>query len=155
MQKDQEKSIDKMNEQINEFKLKLKEKDEELRAIINDLEDQKQLNAKSPSNTMKALIEKLKHQLQEKEQQQRGLTKALSELRSDMVNITKNTLLSATEEQNQLNNLMDKRIAELQDKNNALEEELVKLRKDLKLRSKTNEDLSLEVEHLKSQLSMF
>jgi hypothetical protein len=154
LKNEQENLIDKMNSQIDEFKLKLKEKDEEFHDIIIDLEEQKQLNAKSPSNTMKALIEKLKQQLQEKEQQQNALSKALSELRSDMVNITKNTLLSVTGEQNQFSKLMNERIAELQDKNNALEEELLKSRKELKLREKINEDLSLEVEHLTSQLSI-
>ena len=84
------------------------EQEQEMQLIIDELENQKQINSKSPSNTMKGLVEKLKHQLSEKEQQHKNLTKALADLRSDMVNIAKNNLLTAVDEQNQVQQMVDK-----------------------------------------------
>ncbi len=88
--------------------MKIIEQEQEMQLIISDLENQKQINSKSPSNTMKSLVEKLKHQISEKEQQHKNLTKALADLRSDMVNIAKNSLLSTADEQNQVQQIMDK-----------------------------------------------
>ncbi len=97
-----------MNSQIDDYKVKLIEQEQEMQIIIAELENQKQINSKAPSNTMKLLVEKLKHQLNEKEEQHKNLTKALTDLRGDMVNIAKNNLLNAVEEQNQVQQMVEK-----------------------------------------------
>ena len=114
MEHEQHQSINRMNEQIEEYKVKLIEQEHEMQLIIDELENQKQINSKSPSNTMKGLVEKLKHQLSEKEEQHKNLTKALTDLRSDMVNIAKNNLLSTVDEQNQMQQMVDKTKQSLQ-----------------------------------------
>jgi hypothetical protein len=79
-----------------------------MQMIIADLENQKQLNSQSPTNTMKALVEKLKQQLNEKEQQHKAVTKALADLRNDMVNISKTSLLGAVDDQNHVKEILAK-----------------------------------------------
>lgn len=100
--------MQRLNQQIEEHREKIRDQEAEMGLIIAELENQKQINSKSPSNTMKALVEKLKHQLAEKEEQHQRLTKALVDLRSDITNIAKTNLLSAADELKQVQQIMDK-----------------------------------------------
>ena len=103
-----------MNTQVEEYKIKLNGQKDDMNAIIAQLEDQKQLNSKSPSNTMKSLCDKLKIQLSEKDRELKGLMKAVTDLRSDMVSVTKNNLMQTVDEQNQAKHMIDKKTGEFQ-----------------------------------------
>ena len=48
MENEQHQSINRMNEQIEEYKVKLIEQEQEMQLIIDELENQKQINSKSP-----------------------------------------------------------------------------------------------------------
>ena len=148
--------IEKLNSQIEEYREQLANQDKEMKSLISDLENQKQLSSKSPSATIKSMVDKLKKQLSEKEEQQRVLNQALVDLKSDMVSLAKANLTSLSEDQTndkKLQSIIEKSSAEYQDKLYSLSEELNKHKKELKEKVKMNEELLLELDHVKSQLS--
>jgi hypothetical protein len=108
MEREKTAIIENFTNQLEKYKQKMREQEHEMKLVLADLEVQKELNAKSPTNTMKSLVEKLKQQLLDKEQQHKNLTKALADLRGDMVSISKSNLLGTVDEQNQAKNLIDK-----------------------------------------------
>ncbi len=155
-QKEQISLAEKLNAQIEEYRLRIAEKEREIGTITSDLENQKQLNSKSPSAAVKSMADKLKQQLADKEEQQRVLNQALADLKSDMMNLAKINLSASAADQNQekkLQSIIEKTSAEYQDKLFSVSEELNKVKKELKQKGKQNEELTLEVDHLKSQIS--
>ena len=148
--------VDKMNKEIDEHRDKINEKEVEIVSIVAELENQKILNSKSPSVEVKAMVEKLKQQLAQKEEQHKVLNQALTNIRSEMVSLAKENLVSLNEDRTQekkMQSIIEKTSAEYQDKLNSLGEDLVKSKKELKAKLKANEEMSLELDHLKSQIS--
>ena len=148
--------IEKLNQQIEDYRDRIAKQDNEMNSLLVNLENQKQLSSKSPSAAIKSMVDKLKQQLAEKEEQQQILNKALLELKSDMVNMAKINLNSVSQDQSQEKNLqtiINKACNEYQDKIIAITEDNNKLKADLKNKQKTNDELNIELEHIKSQLS--
>ena len=148
--------IEKLNSQIEEYRDKLAKQDSDMNSLIANLENQKQMSSKSPSATIKSTVEKLKQQLVEKEEQHQILNKALLELKSDMVNMAKLNLNSMSHDQSQEKNLQSiiaKASNEYQDKIYSLTEDINKLKGELKVKQKNNDELNIELEHANSQLS--
>ncbi len=148
--------IEKLNQQIEDYRDRISKQDNEMNSLLVNLENQKQLSSKSPSAAIKSMVDKLKQQLAEKEEQQQILNKALLELKSDMVNMAKINLNSVSQDQSQEKNLqtiINKACNEYQDKIIAITEDNNKLKADLKNKQKTNDELNIELEHIKSQLS--
>lgn len=138
------------------YRKKIADKENEIIVAFNDLENQKQQNNKSPSAEMKAMIENLKAQLNEKEEQQKKLNQALNDLKGDMVDLAKNNLTSLSDERNQekrIKDIIEKTSGEYQDKIYTLSEELANVKKELKQTSKNNDELKLELDHVKAQMS--
>ncbi|CAF0743692.1 unnamed protein product [Brachionus calyciflorus] len=155
LKKEHEGVIDDMNVKAEELRDKISEKEQEINAFLNELEKQKELNNKSPSAEIKQLVDKLKKQLNEKEEIHNKLKKELVEMRSDMVELARTNLTSLSHDQSnekKIRDLIDKTSAEYQDKLNSVSEDMVKLKKDLKEKNKQNEELNLELNHLKSQI---
>ena len=155
-QSEKAKIAEKLNKQIDEFRVEMNGKQAEIENIKNQLEKQKELNAKSPTNEVKSVVEKLKQQLLQKEEQQKALNQVLLDLKSDMVTMAKNNLVSFNDESNQekkIQNIIEKTSADYQDKLYTLSEEMAKIKKDLKQKTKANEELNLELDHVKAQLS--
>lgn len=141
---------------MNEYRRKIGDKEDEIKLAYEDLERQKQEMGKSPSAEMKSLVEKLKSQLSEKEEQQLKLNQALNELKSDMVEMAKNNLTSLSEEnsnEKRIREIVEKTSAEYQDKIMRINEEILDVKKQLKQSEKTNDELKLELDYVKSQLS--
>ena len=150
--------MNKMNAQIEEYRDKIAKQDTEMNQLIANLESQKQLSSKSPSATVKSMVDKLKQQLAEKEEQQKVLNNALLDLKNDMVNMAKLNLNSMSQDQGSEKNLqaiIERATNQYQDKIIALSEDLNKLKVELKTKQKTNEELNIELDNLKSQLSKF
>jgi centrosomal protein CEP290 len=150
--------IEKMNEQMEEYREKITSQEKEMNSIIAELENQKQLTNKSPSVAVKTMVEKLKQQLAQKEQQQSFLNQALLDLKSDMLGLAKTNLISAANDENydnKMQSIIEKTSGEYQDKLFSLTEELNKIKKDLKLKIASNQEITLELENLKAQSSNF
>ena len=148
--------IEKMNEQMEEYREKIASQEKEMNSIIAELENQKQLTNKSPSVAVKTMVEKLKQQLAQKEQQQSFLNQALLDLKSDMLSLAKTNLISAANDENydkKIQNIIEKTSGEYQDKLFSLTEELNKIKKELKAKIAANQEITLELENLKAQSS--
>lgn len=148
--------IEKMNEQMEEYREKIASQEKEMNSIIAELENQKQLTNKSPSIAVKTMVEKLKQQLAQKEQQQSFLNQALLDLKSDMLSLAKTNLISAANDENydkKIQNIIEKTSGEYQDKLFSLTEELNKIKKELKAKIAANQEITLELENLKAQSS--
>jgi hypothetical protein len=125
-----------------------------MKKAINDIESKK--SPKTPSDA--SLISKLKQQLAEKDEQQKMLNKALVDLKNDLLDISKSNLINFGEEKSQdkrIETLIEKVTTEYQDKICKLGEEMAKVKNELKLKTKTNDELTLELDHLKAQLSKY
>lgn len=141
---------------MSELRGNIADKESEIRQANEELERQRQEMGKSPSLEMKSLVEKLKSQLNEKEEQQRKLTQALNELKGDMVEMAKNDLTALSEESSQerrIRDIVEKTSAEYQDKIMRINEEMLDVKKQLKQSEKTNDELKLELDYVKTQLS--
>lgn len=152
---EQSELVEKFNKQLGEFRGQLDDKQNEINNLKQELVDQKELNSKSPSNEIKSMVDKLKQQLVQKEEQHNKLNQALMDIKSDMVHLAKNNLTSFSEEKDQekkMQFLIEKTSADYQDKLNALGEELVRVKKEFKIKSKSNEEFILELNDLKMQL---
>jgi centrosomal protein CEP290 len=149
--------VTKFNSQIEKYKDQITGLQGEMNKLLSELEKQKQLNSQSPTSEVKSIVDRLREQLAEKEQQQQALNRVLMDLKSDMVNIAKNSLISHDQNDQggsdaKLQRMVEKMSGEYQDKLNAVGEELARVKKELKERTKTCDELKLEVDYLKSQI---
>ncbi|XP_074654662.1 centrosomal protein of 290 kDa-like [Tubulanus polymorphus] len=121
-----------------------------------ELKNQKEANARAPTSTMKNLVEKLKNQLSMKEKQHKALSKALMDLRADMVTqaevAVKQTAEETAAEQN-VQKLVNKHTKELQDENEELRGQITRHKKELKKRKDQENLLTSEMEEIKHDLS--
>ena len=149
-QKEKLAAIEKLNGQLEEFRTKIDGDGATSVPKESDL-------SKSPSSgNLKQVVDKLRQELAAKEEQHRVLNEAFAKIRAEMVEIAKSNLASHSEEANQeerMKNIIEAKIAEYQDKLCSVGEDLAKCKKDLKAKTKQNEELSLELEHLKAQMS--
>lgn len=143
---------------MEEYRMRIGEKESEITQARADLDRQKQEASKSPSQEMKALVERLRAQLAEKEDQQHKLNAALNDLKGDMVEMAKTNVTSLSGEaaqEKRLRDLVEKTSGEYQDKLIKASEELATVRKELNKAIKDNEELRLEIGYVKSQMSTF
>ncbi len=157
LQKDNLEKMNNLNQKIEEYKDQLSNQEKETRKLLTELENQKQLNSKSPTQEVKSIVEKLKQQLAEKDEQQRVLNQALVELKSDMVSMARNNLTALNQSESSSHEkkwqeMIEKTSSEYQDKIFSMGEELVKMKKELKDKTKSNDELKLECDYLKSQI---
>jgi len=153
---EQNELLERFNKQLEDKRNNIFEKENEIAQLKAEIENQKELNSKSPSNEIKSMVEKLKQQLAQKEEQHAKLNQAIVSLKGDMVHMAKTNLTSFSEEKDQekkIQLMIEKNSAEYIDKLNALGEELVKIKKELRIKTKMNEELVLEQNDFKAQLS--
>ncbi|XP_061629875.1 centrosomal protein of 290 kDa isoform X11 [Phyllopteryx taeniolatus] len=99
----------------------------EMDSLQNELENQKEANILSPSNTMKNLVERLRLQLVHKEKQIKALSKVLLELRTQMTSAAEQQVLAnaaQTEERLNVQKVVDKHTKDLKAQVQELSNEL-------------------------------
>lgn len=134
-QKEQMEIVQRMNAQLEEHKNKIAEQEREINRVLTELENQKQLNSRSPSSEMKQIVEKLRQQLAEKDEQHKTLNKAMNDIKADMVELARTNLAAMTQDhshEKKMQEIIDRTSAEYQDKIYSLSEEMVKVKKELK-----------------------
>ncbi|MBN3326738.1 CE290 protein, partial [Atractosteus spatula] len=112
----------KLREEADELREQLSQMEKEVQYLKTELEAQKEANVKSPTATMKNLVERLKSQLMLKEKQQKALSKALLELRSEMTaHAEQQIIASAAQKEQNLNvqQIVDKHTKDLKAINKA------------------------------------
>ncbi|XP_070533170.1 centrosomal protein of 290 kDa-like [Ptychodera flava] len=147
--------IKKMNGEIENQKQNVRDKEEEVRQINNELETQKEANARAPTTTMKNLVERLRNQLALKEKQHKALSQALMQLRADMMTTAQENVKAHAEDaamQNNIQKIVDKETRQLQDEVEELKSKLEKSKKDFRKFRVKEESQSSEVSELREEL---
>ncbi|CAL1542937.1 unnamed protein product [Lymnaea stagnalis] len=128
----------------------------EVKLMQEEIEVLKESHQRGPSATMKNMVERLKNQLALKEKQHQALSKALSDLRADMVNQAQENVQIHAQETSQEKNiqkLINEHTKEISEK---LEEQQTladRLRKELKKRKEEESTLQTELEDVKEELN--
>ncbi|XP_014882643.1 centrosomal protein of 290 kDa-like, partial [Poecilia latipinna] len=125
--------------------------EKEMSFLRSELEAQKEANVRSPSNTMKNLVERLKAQLTQKEKQLKALSKALLELRAEMMSAAEQQVIANAAQKEQSLNvqmLVDKHTKDLKARVQELNEELQAAKESAKAARSRENVLKEEVEGL-------
>ncbi|XP_066505194.1 centrosomal protein of 290 kDa [Hoplias malabaricus] len=144
-----------MSQEAEELRSQISQMEKELHYLRTELEAQKQANVRSPSNTMKNLVERLKAQLALKEKQQKALSKALLELRTEMTSHAEQQIIAnAAQKEESLNiqQIVDKQTKELKASVKELNEELQGCKENLKAAKHRETSLKEEIESLSKEL---
>ena len=164
--------MEKIKELENELELReqnLRERAKENEVLTEELEAAREANERAPTRAMKSLVERLRNQLMIKDKEQKTLSKALRQLRADMVsaaeeNLRANTHLAGEEVNVQM--IVARETAELRERVEGLGSRLEKMKNDAKKYKekeanlqeennrlkKVSEDMTLFHNHLKTSL---
>ncbi|XP_076878218.1 centrosomal protein of 290 kDa isoform X3 [Brachyhypopomus gauderio] len=141
--------------QAEEMRAQVSRLEQELHFLHTELEAQKEANVRSPSNTMKNLVERLKAQLALKEKQQKALSKALLELRTEMTSHAEQQIIAkAAQKEEALNiqQLVDKQTKELTSRVKEQSEELHSMKENLRAVKARESSLKEQLENLSKEL---
>ncbi|KAL2094036.1 hypothetical protein ACEWY4_011348 [Coilia grayii] len=144
-----------LEKEAEELRAQLTQMETQLHCLQTDLDSQKEANVRSPSQTMKNLVESLKAQLCLKEKQQRALSKALQELRSEMASHAEHqvvTSITQEEKNSNVQQLVDKCTKELQVQVQKLNEELLTTKECVSAAQSTGASMREAQEGLKKDL---
>ncbi|CAM5084718.1 unnamed protein product [Eretmochelys imbricata] len=147
--------VKKMKDEANELRNLLSEIEKELLQVKTELEAQKEANNRAPTTTMKNLVERLKNQLALKEKQQKALSKALLELRSEMTANAEQQIISVASQKEAYMNvqqIVDKQTKELTIHIEELNEQLTKFKDALKVSKTRERSLLDEMDDLNQEL---
>ncbi|KAK1167193.1 centrosomal protein of 290 kDa isoform X1, partial [Acipenser oxyrinchus oxyrinchus] len=148
--------VKKLKENVAELRTLLSQMEKEVHYLRTELEAQKEANTRAPTTTMKSLVERLKAQLALKEKQQKALSKALLELRSEMTAHAEYQIVaSASQKEENLNvqQIVDKHTKELKFRIEDLNEQLLTAKENLKASKNKENSLKEEIYSLNRDLN--
>ncbi|XP_033101363.1 centrosomal protein of 290 kDa-like isoform X2 [Anneissia japonica] len=135
MEKSHDKETDELKTEIRETTEILYQKEKQLESIGEELDRQKQLNAKAPSQTMKTLVDRLKNDLALKEKQHKALSQALMTVRAEMVEMAQDNAKAKADEQEQdmnVQKLVDRETKKMKEQFGDVQGKLEKFKRELK-----------------------
>ncbi|XP_038612778.1 LOW QUALITY PROTEIN: centrosomal protein of 290 kDa [Tachyglossus aculeatus] len=145
----------KLKAEAEELKYLLSQTEKELQSLKCEIEAQKEANTRAPTTTLKNLVERLKSQLSLKEKQQKALSKALLELRAEMMaNAEQHIISAASQKEANLNvqQMIDRQTKDLKAHIEDLNENLSKFKEALKISKNKETSLGDELNELNSEL---
>ncbi|NWS33076.1 CE290 protein, partial [Polioptila caerulea] len=147
--------VEQIKEEANELRNILSQKEKELANVKAELEVQKEANNRAPTATLKNLVEHLKSQLAIKESQHKALSKALLELRAEMTANAEQQIISAASQKEahmNVQEIVDRQTKELMTQIEELNNQITKLRDNLKISKNKETSLSDERDELNQEL---
>uniref|UniRef100_A0A3B3WLI2 Centrosomal protein of 290kDa coiled-coil region domain-containing protein n=1 Tax=Poecilia mexicana TaxID=48701 RepID=A0A3B3WLI2_9TELE len=144
--------------EVEDSRSQLAQMEKEMSFLRSELEAQKEANVRSPSNTMKNLVERLKAQLTQKEKQLKALSKALLELRAEMMSAAEQQVIANAAQKEQSLNvqmLVDKHTKDLKAQVQELNEELQAAKESAKAARSRENVLKEEVEGLNQDFQKY
>ncbi|XP_053798119.1 centrosomal protein of 290 kDa isoform X6 [Vidua chalybeata] len=135
--------VEQMKEEANELRNILSQKEKELANVKVELEFQKEANNRAPTASLKNLVKQLKSQLAIKVNQHKALSKALLELRAEMTANAEQEIISAASQKEanmNVQEIVDRQTKELTTQVEELNNQITKLKENLKI-SKNKEAL--------------
>lgn len=124
-----------LENEIESREQNLRERTKENEVLTEELEAAREANERAPTRAMKSLVERLRNQLMIKDKEQKTLSKALRQLRADMVsaaeeNLRANTQLAGEEVNVQM--IVARETAELRERVEELGSRLEKMKNEVK-----------------------
>ncbi|KAK3096658.1 hypothetical protein FSP39_002154 [Pinctada imbricata] len=160
---DRERYIDEMKTEIakkeanlQDAKKMIEHQKKELDILNDEVSTVKEQNNRAPTTTMKNMVERLKNQLALKEKQHQALSKALTELRADMIQQTQEAVKHhATEGEQEINiqRLIDKSTKEYADKCEDMQVMIDKQKKEIKKRKDAESTLQTDLDELREEMT--
>ncbi|XP_064199085.1 centrosomal protein of 290 kDa isoform X1 [Anguilla rostrata] len=147
--------VKQLEQEAEELRAQMSQMEKEAQYLRTELEAQKEANVRSPSNTMKNLVERLKAQVAQKDKQQKALSKALLELRSEMTTQAEFQIVAnAAQREESLNiqNIVDRHTKDLRARIQELSEELQVAKDGLRAARSRESSLRDEAEGLSRDL---
>ncbi|XP_066224762.1 centrosomal protein of 290 kDa isoform X1 [Saccopteryx leptura] len=147
--------IKKMKAQVEDLRYRLDQSQSESQSLKSELQAQKEANSRAPTTTMKNLVDRLKSQLALKEKQQKALSRALLELRTEMTAAAEERIISATSQKEanlNVQQIVDRHTKELKTQIEELSENLSKLKDALKTSKNRENSLTDNLNDLTNEL---
>lgn len=141
-----------LRDQLNIREENVREKTKENEVVTEELEAAKEANQRAPTRAMKSLVERLRNQLLIKEKEQKTLSKALRQLRADMVTGAEENLRAHTQqvgEEVNVQMVVERETGELRGRVEGLQGRMEKLKGELKKYKEKEENLQDENTRLK------
>ncbi|KAL4233575.1 hypothetical protein ACF0H5_008256 [Mactra antiquata] len=142
--------------EIDKLKKTVHDQTKDIELLNEELTNAKDANSRAPTTTMKNLVERLKNQLALKEKQHQALSKALTELRADMVTQAQEQVKAHSDDSSQQINvqkIVDKHTKELADQIEDLQNTIDRQKKELKKRKDRENSLQTEMDDYKEELT--
>ena len=140
--------IERLNNEIRAYK-------QENIMLKDDVERLETSQSKAPSVIMKSLVEKLRHDLAEKEKKQKAMSRAIAELKDEMIATAEDRVSSSADihkSQSDVQRLIDKETKSFQTKISEQNILIDKLKKQIKNIKDAESKLSSDTAKLKEQL---
>lgn len=153
---EQKTMIAKKESEVDGLNQRLEQQHKEIELLTEEVESLKETNKRAPTSTMKNLVESLRNQLALKEKQHQALSKALTELRADMVTQAQEQVKHHAEEASQgvnIQKLINKHTRELSEQIEDLNNDLDRHKKEVKKKKNDLEMVKSELEDLKDEMS--
>ncbi|XP_045321189.1 centrosomal protein of 290 kDa isoform X5 [Leopardus geoffroyi] len=145
----------KVKAEVEDLRCLLAQSQKESQSLKSELQAQKEANSRAPTTTMRNLVERLKSQLALKEKQQKALSRALLELRTEMTAAAEERIISATSQKEanlNVQQMVDRHTKELKSQIEDLSENLLKLKEALKTSKNKENSLTDNLNDLTNEL---
>ncbi|CAC5374165.1 CEP290 [Mytilus coruscus] len=146
---------EKKDKEVDDHKRQVEHMRKEIELLNQEVETLKDQNNRAPTTTMKNMVERLKNQLALKEKQHQSLSKALTELRADMIQQAQDQVKHTSDESEQQINvqkIIDKHTKEFVDQIEDLQSQVDKLRKEVKKRKENESTLQTDLDDLREEI---
>uniref|UniRef100_A0A7N4UYN4 Centrosomal protein of 290kDa coiled-coil region domain-containing protein n=1 Tax=Sarcophilus harrisii TaxID=9305 RepID=A0A7N4UYN4_SARHA len=148
-------TVKKLQAEIEDLKYSMSQTQRKLQHFKSEVQVQKEANTRAPTATMKNLVERLKSQLALKEKQQKALSRALLELRTEMTAAAeKHIILSTSKKKENVNfqEIVDHHTRDLQIHIEDLNENLLKCKEALKTSKSREDSLNKQLDALNNEM---
>ncbi|XP_071137463.1 centrosomal protein of 290 kDa-like isoform X1 [Mytilus edulis] len=146
---------EKKDKEVDDHKRQVEHMRKEIELLTQEVDTLKDQNNRAPTTTMKNMVDRLKNQLALKEKQHQSLSKALTELRADMIQQAQDQVKHTSDESEQQINvqkIIDKHTKEFVDQIEDLQAQVDKLRKEVKKRKENESTLQTDLDDLREEI---
>lgn len=147
--------VKKVKAEVEDLRNALAQAHKDSQSLKSELQAQKEANSRAPTTTMRNLVDRLKSQLALKEKQQKALSRALLELRSEMTAAAEERIIAVTSQKEanlNVQQVVERHTRELKSQIEDLNENLLKLKEALKTSKNKENSLADDLNELNNEL---
>ncbi|XP_029398148.1 centrosomal protein of 290 kDa [Mus pahari] len=147
--------VKKVKAEVEDLRHALAQAQKDSQSLKSELQAQKEANSRAPTTTMRNLVDRLKSQLALKEKQQKALSRALLELRSEMTAAAEERIIAVTSQKEanlNVQQVVERHTRELKSQIEDLNENLLKLKEALKTSKNKENSLADDLNDLNNEL---